>query len=169
MLVLRLLLSTVLFFVITTALVVPTKDITTGASHSSNDLTKLHPMNKPNLLTCRNTNQRMSCYGGPSVTLGTCKEVCTCENGRVSCPTYKFCDDATMDTFCGGLCACSVNMPNKLRANEGETLISAHRYRVSGSTRLRADEEDVDEDDEGLLRRHERRSFGDSDATGASV
>lgn len=76
-----------------------------------------------------------------------------------------------MDTFCTGLCACASSLPNKLRANEGETMISAHRYHDSGMTRLIDDEEDGDDEDEGLLRRHthRRRNYGDSDASGADL
>ncbi|RVX71348.1 hypothetical protein B0A52_04922 [Exophiala mesophila] len=162
----RLLISIALFLGLCVGFVVPNRESTGASPHLANDLTKLHPMNRPNLLTCRNTNQRMSCYGGPPVTLDTCREVCTCENGRIICPTYKFCDDETMDTFCAGLCACASSLPNKLRANEGDTMISAHRYH-----RLIDEEEEADEEDEGLLRRHarQRRDYSESDASGVAL
>lgn len=50
-------------------------------------------------------------------------------------------------------------------------MISAHRYHGSGMTRLIDEEEDGDDEDEGLLRRHthRRRNYGDSDASGADL
>lgn len=125
-----------------------------SSSPSSNDLTKLHPLKAPSSLVCHGNNQRMSCYGGIPVTLQTCQDICTCENGRISCPTYKYCDDSTMDTFCGGMCGCrSSTTPSKLRADNdddqsGEMMLRVpHRHRPE-SSRRRYDEDDEAEDDD---------------------
>lgn len=108
----------------------------------------------------------MSCYGGIPVTLATCKSICTCESGRISCPTYKYCDDSTMDIFCGGMCGCSANTSAKLRSSSddraggaaGQVMVSGHRYQAPPAPRRHydEDEEEDDDDDAGPDRRAKR-------------
>lgn len=141
--------------------VIPPLDSSTGLSHSlsspsssskskSNDLAKLHPLKTPGSLVCRANNQRMSCYGGNPVTLGICKNICTCENGRISCPNYKFCDDSTMDTFCGGMCGCSTNTNSPSSHLRTDNDDRDHRYLPSSPRHMydEDDEEDDEDDDE---------------------
>jgi hypothetical protein len=58
-----------------------------------------------------------------------------------------------MDTFCGGLCACAVSLPGKVRvaSSDGEIVLSAHRYeqrqRQSGRRRISSGGEGEDDDD----------------------
>lgn len=177
----------------TLSLVVPHADSNTGLTGSSssssppsNDLTKLHIVKtQSNSLICHANNQRMSCYGSIPVTLQTCRDICVCENGRISCPTYKYCDDATMDTFCGGMCGCSTpststssnsnsnSPPSNLRVggnyddkdhHRDETMLSNHRYPAALSTRMYGDEDDdwEEDDDEDMFQRRAKRRVTDS-------
>jgi hypothetical protein len=154
----------------TLSLVVPPVDSNSGSTHSylsPNDLTRLHQLNKQaTSLVCHETNQRMSCYGGIPVGGATCKSICTCENGRISCPAYKYCDDSTMDIFCGGLCACNANTSARLRSSNddragGQVMISGHRYQAPAAPRRHYEEdEEEDEDDDARARRRARRAVG---------
>jgi hypothetical protein len=119
----------------------------------------------------------MSCYGGIPVTLETCKDICSCENGHISCPTYKYCDDSTMDTFCGGMCGCSSNtLPSDLRADNDdrndEIMLGSHRYPPTSQRGMddaddeadddEEDEDDYEDDDDSMVKRRATRAVENS-------
>lgn len=153
---------TLLIFAITAlSFVLPIPNASPDREHYNNALNRLNPMQTTNNLVCRSSRQSMSCYGGPAVTLQTCQTACTCENGRISCPSYKYCDDSTMDTFCGGLCQCaSAGGPSSAPSPEKkpEIVISPHRY---PPPRIQHDDDDdddyTDDDDEDDLRKRNTR------------
>jgi len=130
---------------------------------SLTDLKQLHTIKtQSNSLICQANTQGMSCFGGIPVTLQTCRDVCICENGQISCPTYKFCDDATMDAFCSGMCACTISnsnsdlLPSNIRLGlnddshkdnyRDKILLSSHHYLYAESRQLYDDDDDDDDD-----------------------
>ncbi|EXJ91380.1 hypothetical protein A1O1_04492 [Capronia coronata CBS 617.96] len=163
--------SSVLSFVLPIPHAQPPQRVTDSYN---NALHKLNPMQQTNNLVCRVSRQSMSCYGGPAVTLQTCQSTCTCENGRISCPSYKYCDDSTMDTFCGGLCQCAgsgssgYSSPGsssqggiaKPKPNRDSVFVmSPHRY--SAPSRKQVDDDDDfgdDDDDDDLRKRKMKRT-----------
>ncbi len=122
-------------------------------------LDRLSSLQGPNKLVCKTSTQRMRCYGGPFVTAQTCALSCTCEEGRISCPSYSHCDDNSMDTFCGSLCGCGVGADKNVKMmTNRELLISAHRYAAPENEIDDDDDVDFDSEDDSSSRTGARRT-----------
>ncbi|EXJ93182.1 hypothetical protein A1O3_01739 [Capronia epimyces CBS 606.96] len=151
---------TLLLFAATAlSIVIPIPARNPDREHYPNVLHQLNHMQPTNSLMCRLSHQSMSCYGGPAVTLQTCQATCTCDNGRISCPSYKYCDDSTMDTFCGGLCQCGAPASARPKINkEAEIVMSPHHYSPPRAP-FDDDDDDSDDDDEESLRQKRQGSW----------
>ncbi|KAL2392344.1 hypothetical protein ABEF95_006693 [Exophiala dermatitidis] len=183
---LRISLTIVLLFAITAlSFVIPNADGSDSRDRGHDDnniysnhaLHRLNPMQGTNNLFCRSSQQSMSCYGGPAVTLQTCQSRCACDDGRISCPSYKYCDDSTMDTFCGGLCQCGAPLassPNtnvnsnsdaadfkpKIINKEPEIVVmSPHRYPAPVPRRQQPHQFDSDEEEDSAYFEDEDDDF----------
>jgi len=131
----------------TTALALVLPDIADRAQY--NALVRLNPMQTADKLVCKASSQRMRCYGGPFVTAETCSSRCTCDDGRISCPSSSHCDDNAMDTFCGSICQCgALPNPSSIERNARELLISAHRYQSRKEVVQEEEDDDDDLDDD---------------------